>query len=161
MANENSTKAGQYLTFALGANWYGAPIRSVREINQMSTITPVPKTPPFVRGVINLRGKIIPVVDLRLKLGLTEAAYNKGTCVIVFEAEAGAVGVIVDQVNEVVDLSESQVEPSPALGGGPEMDYLIGMGKLNDRVLVLVDIVKSLSRETFMLTMKDLAGQAA
>ena len=163
MSEENLEKLaafpGQYLTFCLADNWYAVPIRFVREINQMSTITPVPRTPSFVKGVINLRGKIIPVVDLRLKFGLPEAKYDRSTCIVVIEAEAGNVGVIVDQVNDVVDLTDKQIEPSPTLGSSKHLEFLMGMGKLTDRVLILVDIVKSLSKENFMKAMSELADQ--
>ena len=106
-------EGGRYLTFMLRDEFYGVPISKVREINQITEITPVPKTPKFVEGVVNLRGKILPVVNLRQKLGFEKVAYNRETCIIVIEAQMGHVGVVVDAVREVVDLKEDQIEVPP------------------------------------------------
>ncbi|MEK6578331.1 MAG: chemotaxis protein CheW [Bdellovibrionota bacterium] len=141
-------KAGQYLTFVLKGRAYGLPIFTVREINQVTDITPVPQTPDFVIGVINLRGKVIPVVDLRLKFGLDFTPYNRETCIIVIEGENGQIGMIVDQVSEVVEFVQERIEPSPVLGD--ELNFITGMGKLEDRVIILVDIVKALSTDAMM-----------
>jgi purine-binding chemotaxis protein CheW len=151
-SNQSVALPGKYLTFSLTNNWYGIPISYVREINQITEITDIPRAPAFVKGVINLRGKIIPVVDLALKFGLAEVVRSRSTCVIVLEAESGQVGVIVDQVNEVIDFTAEQIETSPALNESQDLDFLMGLGKLPDRVLLLVDVVRSLSKESFMKT---------
>jgi purine-binding chemotaxis protein CheW len=147
--NDISTKAkpGQYLTFQLMAEQYGVPIETVREINRVGEITPVPRTPEYVKGVMNLRGKIIPVVNLRVKFGMDTQQYTRDTCIIVIDTEIGQVGMIVDSVKEVVDLVENQIEPSPVLGNEATMSFVRGMGKVDQRVIILVDIVSAFSHE--------------
>jgi purine-binding chemotaxis protein CheW len=140
-------KAGQYLTFQLMAEQYGVPIETVREINRVGEITPVPRTPECVKGVMNLRGKIIPVVNLRVKFGMEPQAYTRDTCIIVIDTQIGQVGMIVDSVKEVVDLKDNQIEPSPVLGNEASMTFVRGMGKVDQRVIILVDIVSSFSHE--------------
>lgn len=147
--SEMMTKAkpGQYLTFQLQAEQYGVPIETVREINRVGEITPVPRTPEYVKGVMNLRGKIIPVVNLRVKFGMETQQYTRDTCIIVIDTEIGQVGMIVDSVKEVVDLTENQIEPSPVLGNETTMSFVRGMGKVDQRVIILVDIVSAFSHE--------------
>jgi purine-binding chemotaxis protein CheW len=140
-------KAGQYLTFQLMAEQYGVPIETVREINRVGEITPVPRTPEYVKGVMNLRGKIIPVVNLRVKFGMNTQEYTRDTCIIVIDTEIGQVGMIVDSVKEVVDLVDNQIEPSPVLGNEASMSFVRGMGKVEQRVIILVDIVSAFSHE--------------
>lgn len=140
-----SAKPGQYLTFVLNSQLYGVPIGTVREINRLSEITPVPKTPNFVAGVMNLRGKVIPVVNLRTKLGFEQAAHTKETCIIVIETVVGQVGMIVDSVRGVIELVANQIEPTPNLGNSAETEFVLGMGKLENTVIILIDIVKALS----------------
>jgi purine-binding chemotaxis protein CheW len=111
----------------------------------MSEITPVPQTPHFVSGVMNLRGKVIPVVNLRLKLGLEKLAYSKETCIIVIESEFGQIGTIVDSVSGVIELNDSQLEPRPSLGNDGLLSYVMGMGKVDGQVIVLLAIVECLS----------------
>lgn len=142
---------GQYLTFVLKGQPYGVPIGTVREINRMSDITPVPQTPTFVAGVVNLRGKVIPVVDLRLKLGLEYIAQTKETCIIVIETDNGQVGTIVDSVRGVIELNDSQIEPAPALGDDETMRFIMGMGKVDNQVVVLLSIVECLSKNQLTL----------
>jgi len=141
----NKAKPGQYLTFQLMAEQYGVPIETVREINRVTEITPVPKTPDFVKGVMNLRGKIIPVVNLRVKFGMDAQDYTRDTCIIVIDTEIGQVGMIVDSVKEVVDLQDNQIEPSPMLGNESSMSFVRGMGKIDNRVIILVDVVSAFS----------------
>lgn len=147
--NEMSKKAkpGQYLTFQLQNEQYGVPIETVREINRVVEITPVPRTPEYVKGVMNLRGKIIPVVNLRVKFGMDAQEHTRDTCIIVIDTEIGQVGMIVDSVKEVADLNESQIEPSPILGNETTMSFVRGMGKVDNRVIILVDIVSAFSHE--------------
>ena len=150
MENDNNTaNTGQYLTFILKSQSYGVPIASVREINQLSDIVQIPKTPNFVMGVMNLRGKVIPVVDLRLKFGMDKVPRTKETCIVVIETASGQVGAVVDAVSEVVDLTLEQIGPPPVLGEEKELAFVKGMGKLSDKVIVLVDVVNALSKEEF------------
>ncbi len=139
-------KAGKYLTFALGDEEYGLEILTVREIIQMMDITAVPRTPSQVKGVINLRGKVIPVVDLRLKMGMPEADRTEMTCVIIVNVGEVEVGIIVDKVSEVLDIAGDDIEASPSFGR-VNTDFILGMGKSNDRVTILLDISKLLSSE--------------
>lgn len=143
-------KLGQYLTFHLKSEQYGLAIETVREINRVGEITPVPKTPTFMKGVMNLRGKIIPVVDLRVKFGMESQDYTRDTCIIVVDSEIGQVGMIVDAVKEVADLTKEQIEPPPVLGNEAQLSFVRGMGKLENRVIILVDVVAALSHENLM-----------
>ncbi len=147
MDSNQKASPGQYLTFQLDSEQYGVPIESVREINRVGEITPVPKTPGYVKGVMNLRGKIIPVVNLRVKFGMKEQAYTRDTCIIVIDAAIGQLGMIVDAVKEVVDLPENQIEPAPILGHTQTLSFVRGMGKLEDRVIILVDILSAFTRD--------------
>jgi len=143
-----SASPGQYLTFLLRGQVYAVTIGSVREINRVGEITPVPQAPEFVAGVINLRGKVIPVVDLRLKFGLPFSNFSKETCIVVIEVENGQVGAIVDSVSGVVDFAEGQIEPAPALGGDAGRSFVVGMGKMDGKVCVIVDVVRALGRDS-------------
>lgn len=142
-----NAKAGQYLTFQLMSEQYGVPIETVREINRVGEITPVPKTADFVKGVMNLRGKIIPVVNLRVRFGMDSQDYTRDTCIIVIDTDIGQVGMIVDSVKEVVDLHDSQIEPPPMLGHDRTLTFVRGMGKIEQRVIILVDVVSAFSAE--------------
>ncbi len=145
VAEATGAKAGQYLTFVLGGEVYGLGILQVREIIGMMDITAVPQTPQFVKGVINLRGRVVPVVDARLKFGMPEAEQTDLTCIIVVDTGQADVGFIVDEVSEVVDIPADQIEDAPSFGAGVDTDLILGMGKGGDRVTVLLDISKALS----------------
>ncbi len=151
-------RAGKYLIFHLGAEEFGTDVLKVREIMGMQDITNVPQTPPFVKGVINLRGKVIPVVDLRLKFGLASEEYTTRTCIIVVQAQQNddvlMIGIIVDGVAEVLMLSESEIEDTPDFGPGIETPYLKGMAKIKGKVKILLDIDR-------VLSMTDLDGLSA
>jgi purine-binding chemotaxis protein CheW len=142
-ANSNAHK---YLTFCLGNEQYGIEILRVREIIGLIAITPLPRTPDFVKGVMNLRGRIIPVMDLRRRFGLAETETTKETCIIVVDAanaesgEQNLTGVIVDSVREVQDIPAEAVEPAPEFGMAVPLDYIQGMGKAKDKVVVLLDV---------------------
>ena len=138
-------KAGKYLTFALAEEEYGLEILKVREIIQMMDITAVPRTPSQVKGVINLRGKVIPVVDLRLKFGLEEAERTDETCIIVVNVGEIEVGIIVDRVSEVLNIQGDDIEDAPSFGANVDKSFILGMGKTNDRVTILLDSGKVLS----------------
>lgn len=147
MSEKFKAQPGQYLTFQLMSEQYGVAIETVREINQYGEVTPVPRTPDFVKGVMNLRGKIIPVINLRLKFGMDSQSNTRDTCIIVIDTEIGQVGMIVDSVKEVVDLQATQIEPAPVLGNEKSMSFVRGMGKIDNRVVILVDIVSAFSVE--------------
>ena len=141
--------AGKYLTFELGGEVYGLEILKVQEIIGMMTVTRVPKTPGFVRGVINLRGKVIPVVDLRLKFGLDAKEDTERTCIIVVQVQGEDIqvtmGIIVDEVSEVMDVDGEQIEPPPEFGASVDTEFIMGMGKVDQRVVMLLDVDKVLS----------------
>ncbi len=140
---------GKYLSFVLGDEIYGVDIMKVQEINGLTQATRVPRTPDYVRGVINLRGKVIPVIDLRSKLTMATAEDTEKTCNIVVQVEHGdefiTMGVIVDDVSEVLSFTDEEIEPPPAFGSGVQADFITGMGKLDDCVVILLDIAKVLS----------------
>lgn len=135
-----ANKSGQYLTFKLRSEFFGIPIADIREINQCGDVTPVPHSAQAVKGVMNLRGKIIPVVNLRVKFGMIDQEITKESCIIVIEAVCGQVGVIVDSVNEVIDLRDDQIEDSPSLAQEGQTSLVTGVGKLEKHVVLLVDI---------------------
>jgi len=144
-------KAGKYLTFLLGSEIYGIDIMKVQEIIGIMAITRVPRTPSFIRGVINLRGKVIPVVDVRLKFGMDALESTGRSCVIVVRIYRNnspvTTGLIVDSVSEVLDIRPDQIEDSPSFGENVNTDYILGMGKCGDKVVMLLDIDRVLSRE--------------
>lgn len=152
----DSANAGKFLTFRLGEEEYGVEILRVREIIGLIDITPLPRTPSFVKGIINLRGKIIPVIELRRKFGLNSVEFTDETCVIVMEAtdaeetEQFQIGVIVDTVSEVLDIARDSIEPAPRFGHALNTDFILGMGKVKtadeEKVIVLLDIDAVLSQ---------------
>jgi purine-binding chemotaxis protein CheW len=145
------TREGKYLTFVLAAEEYGLEILRVREILGTMPITPVPQTPEFVKGVINLRGKVIPVIDLRLKFGMPAVDYTQETCIIVVEVDGVQMGVIVDTVSEVLDITDSQIEDAPRFGTQVDTSFILGMGKIGDKVKILLDIARVLSSEELVV----------
>lgn len=132
----------QLVTFVVGHEEFAVPILSVQEINRMMQITRVPQSPPFVEGVINLRGKIIPVVDLRRRFGLEAASNSEDNRIVVVEVSGRVIGFTVDRVNEVLRIERSIVEPAPAMVTGTDTDYVQGVGKLEDRLLILIDLTR-------------------
>jgi purine-binding chemotaxis protein CheW len=142
-------KEGKYLTFALAHEEYGLEILKVREIIGYIDVTAVPQTPPYVKGVVNLRGQVIPVIDLRTKFGMETAEVTDETCIIVVEiAHAGRkfnTGIIVDRVQEVLDIAGGQIEEAPQFGASVNTDFILGMGKVGDSVKILLDIDKVLA----------------
>jgi len=145
------TRAGKYLTFQLANEEFGICVLKVREIMGMQEITAVPQTPPHIKGVINLRGKVVPVVDLRLKFGILTSEYTQRTCIIVtqVQGEAGLVlmGIIVDGVSEVLNLAASEIEDTPDFGEEIAGQYLLGMAKVKGKVKILLDIDRVLSTQ--------------
>ncbi|MCP4399671.1 MAG: purine-binding chemotaxis protein CheW [bacterium] len=146
-AVEENTRSGKYLTFVIDDEEYGLEILKVREIIGIMDITAVPKTPNFVKGVINLRGKVIPVIDLRLKFGMEEAEQTEETCIIVISVNDLEIGIIVDRVSEVQDISGQDIEDSPEFGAQVDTTFILGMGKTNDRVTILLDISRVIGSE--------------
>ncbi len=137
-------RAGKYLTFHLDNDEFGIHVLKVREIMGLQEITVVPQTPDFVRGVINLRGKIVPVLDLRLKFGLAEREYTERTCIIVVQTGGKGVptmvGLIVEGVSDVLSLTGAEIESAPDFGQGVTIPYLLGVAKVNGKVTMLLDI---------------------
>ena len=143
-AGKNDERAGKYLVFHLGREEFGIRVLKVREIMGVQDITAVPQTPIYVKGVINLRGKVIPVVDLRLKFGLPETEYTQRTCIIVVQVQGEAgimpMGIVVDGVAEVLNLAPGDIEDTPDFGQGVVTPYLLGMAKIKGKVKILLEI---------------------
>lgn len=143
---------GKYLTFALCGEEYGIPILQVKEIIGITSITRMPEMPDYVKGVINLRGKVIPVTDMRLRFDLVPMDYNERTCIIVVEVESGQakvpVGLVVDAVSEVANVKEADIEETPHLGAASHIEYVSGLAKLQGNVKILLDINRIFSPET-------------
>ncbi len=129
----------QYLTFTLGSESYGLEILRVQEIKGFSAITPIPNTPPHIKGVMNLRGTVVPVVDLRIKFAFEKAEYNQFTVIIVVNVGTKVVGLVVDAVSDVLNIPDADVDPTPELGG-TDVSFLTGMAKSGDRLVALLDI---------------------
>jgi purine-binding chemotaxis protein CheW len=142
-------RAGKYLTFTLGHEVYGLEILKVQEILGMIGTTRVPGTPEYIRGVVNLRGKVIPVVDLRLKFGMESVPDTEKTCIIVAPVASRqgriTMGIIVDEVYEVLRIDGNQIEPTPSFGASVDTESLLGIGKVGEKVILLLDIDKVLA----------------
>jgi purine-binding chemotaxis protein CheW len=151
MSIASITDTRQYLTFQLGDEVFALGVSNVREILEFTTVTKVPKTPEFMRGVINLRGSVVPVLDMRLKFGLTRTEKTVDTCIIVvevsFEEENTIIGALVDSVQEVFDLESDQIEPAPKIGTQLKTGFIKGMGKRDDHFIILLDIDKVFTSE--------------
>jgi purine-binding chemotaxis protein CheW len=142
---------GQYLTFTLGGETYAVDSRTVREIIQYSSMTTVPLMPDFVRGVINLRGAVVPVIDLQARLGGPATEFGKKTCIVIFDVERAGerveLGLMVDAVSEVVAIPGSAIEPPPQFGGGLRREFIRGMGKIGGRFVIILETDKALDIE--------------
>jgi purine-binding chemotaxis protein CheW len=143
------TETRQYLTFNLGEESFAIDVAHVREILEFTTVTKVPRTPEFMRGVINLRGSVVPVMDMRLKFGLVKTEKTVNTCIIVVEVavdeETTVLGALVDSVQEVFELEANQIEPSPKMGTGLRTEFIKGIGKRDDRFVIILDVDKLFS----------------
>lgn len=160
--SRTTAQGGKYLTFSLAAEEYGLEILKVREIIGIMDITSMPQMPSYVKGVINLRGKVIPVIDLRLKFGLPPADYTEQTCIVVVDCGT-LVGVIVDTVQEVLDIQSNQIDPPPPLGATVDTSFVLGMGKVKDDVKILLDIDRVLASDQLAAALAgagDEAGEA-
>ena len=144
-------REGKYLTFTMDNEEYGIGILKIKEIIGMMPITPVPRTPEHVKGVINLRGKVIPVVDLRLRFGMEAIDYTERTCIIVVEIASPTgtvqIGIVVDSVSEVLNIKAEDIEDTPTFGTKLDTDYILGMAKMEGGVKILLDIDKVLNTE--------------
>ena len=150
MSASNTHKAdrgGKFLTFFLSTEEYGIEILKVQEIIGVMPITPIPRTPAFIKGVINLRGRIIPIIDLRLKLSMEEVKHTEETCFIVVKAHEMHMGVVVDKVSEVLNIAGENVEDAPSMGQEINTRYILGIGKAGSKVKLLLDIEKVLSEK--------------
>ena len=145
--DEEDAMKDRYLTFRVGDEVYGLDIQYVIEIVGMQRITDVPDMPDFVKGVINLRGKVIPVIDIRRRFQMEDREYDDRTCVIVVNINTNSIGLVVDMVNEVLDIPEASVSAPPKVGQGTSSRYLKGMGKVGDEVKILLDVQKLLFEE--------------
>jgi purine-binding chemotaxis protein CheW len=153
---DTSVHEGKFLTFALGNEEYGVEILKVREIMGLMEITTVPQTPEYMKGVINLRGKVIPIIDLRLKFAMPEVEHTKETCIIVVEVGSAQIGIIVDSVSEVTDIRGEDIEEAPSFGQGIDTNFIMGLGKVKEKIIILLDIERVLSSEEM-----EIVGQLA
>ncbi len=166
MSTTEITETTQYLTFKLGDEIFALDISKVREVLDFTTVTKVPRTPDFMRGVINLRGSVVPVVDMRLKFGMTMTDKTVNTCIIITEisldGDTTVLGALADSVQEVIDLEPDQIEPAPRIGTRLKTDFIRGMGKRDDHFIMILDIDRVFSAEELSLVQDaDTAAAAA
>jgi purine-binding chemotaxis protein CheW len=165
-ANQRSSKeeaelsGGEYLTFILGEEEYGIEILKVQEIRSYEAVTKIANTPEFIKGVINLRGSIVPIIDLRMRFKLSKAEYNDTTVVIILNLNNRTMGMVVDGVSDVLELKSSQISPVPELVSSIDTKYLLGLGTVDERMLILVDIEQLMSSKEMAL-MEAASGNAA
>jgi purine-binding chemotaxis protein CheW len=156
------TETTQYLTYKLGDETFALDITKVREVLDFTTVTKVPRTPEFMRGVINLRGSVVPVVDLRLKFGMTRTENSVNTCIIITEVtvdgDTTILGCLADSVQEVLDLDEEHIAPAPRIGTKLRTEFIMGMGKRDDRFIIILDIDKVFSSDELALVKQDQAA---
>jgi purine-binding chemotaxis protein CheW len=156
-ANQRSSKeeaelsGGEYLTFILGEEEYGIEILKVQEIRSYEAVTKIANTPEFIKGVINLRGSIVPIIDLRMRFKLSKAEYNDTTVVIILNLNNRTMGMVVDGVSDVLELKSSQISPVPELVSSIDTKYLLGLGTVDERMLILVDIEQLMSSKEMAL----------
>lgn len=141
----------EYLTFTLGKEEYGIDILKVQEIRGYDTVTHIANAPDFIKGVINLRGVIVPIVDMRIKFRLGEATYHEFTVVIIMNVLGRIIGMVVDGVSDVVALTPEQIRPAPEMGAAMDTDYITGLGTVNEQMLILVDIEKLMGSEEMQI----------
>lgn len=155
MPATDTEKAATYLTFMLGEEIFAIDVKNVREVLDFTSITRVPRTPDFMRGVINLRGGVVPVIDMRLKFGMESTENTVDTCVIVMEinldGDTTVVGALADSVKEVFDLDPGQIEPPPSIGTRMKIEFIQGMGKSDDHFIIILDIDKVFSADELSL----------
>ena len=153
--NAPDSHEGKYLTFSLGQEEYGIGILKIKEIIGLMRITPIPQTPEYVKGVTNLRGKVIPVIDLRLRFGMETVENDERTCIVVVEITNARghvqIGLVVDSVSEVLNIRGSEIEETPTFGTTCRTDYILGMAKTEGRVKILLDIDRVLSNDEMQM----------
>ncbi len=149
MAAEESSR--EFLTFVLGKEEYGIEILKVQEIRGYDSVTQIANTPAFIKGVINLRGVIVPIVDMRIKFNLGQVTYDEFTVVIILNVANRVLGMVVDSVSDVLTLSAEQIKPAPEFGSGIDTAYLTGIGAVDDRMLILIDIEKLMTSSEMAL----------
>ena len=154
MAAKIISSQGQFLTFTLGKEIFALDIVKVREVLELTTVSEIPRTPEYMKGVINLRGHAVPVVDMRLKLGMSQTEHTVDTCIIIlevaFDGDAIVMGALVDSVREVFEMSENDIEPAPKMGAAIEASYIKGMGRQDDQFIIIVDVDRIFSEEELM-----------
>ncbi|MEW6419549.1 MAG: chemotaxis protein CheW [Nitrospirota bacterium] len=159
------TETTQYLTFKLDEEVFALDISKVREVLDFTTVTKVPRTPDFMRGVINLRGNVVPVVDMRLKFGMSMTEKTVNTCIIIVEinmdGESTVLGALADSVQEVIDLESDQIEPAPRIGTHLRTEFINGMGKRNDHFIIILDIDRVFSTDELAMVQDTGVGVAA
>jgi len=160
MSEQTAVERSAYLTFGIGDELFALGVNNVREVLDVEQITRIPRMPDFVRGVINLRGSLVPVVDLRKKLGMQGVQDTDNACIIVVEVsidgEAAVIGALADSVQAVLDLAEIDIEPPPGIGPDQDTDHIYGMGKHDDHLMIILDIDRIFSaRELFVVKRKD------
>jgi len=163
-ATKEAVEQQQYLTFLLAGEEYAISILQVKEIIEYDTVTTVPKTPKWIRGVINLRGSVVPVVDLGVKFGMEERAVTKTSCIVIietrFEGQNATIGIVADAVSQVMDLAADDIRPVPEFGTRIKVDYLLGMAQLGKKFALLLDVDKVLSTDE-LLHLTELSGDKA
>ncbi|HTV16842.1 MAG TPA: chemotaxis protein CheW [Acidobacteriaceae bacterium] len=151
MSVNGITETRQYLTFKLGNEVFATDVAKVREVLDLTTITAIPRTPDFMSGVINLRGTVVPVVDLRLCLGMSKTESTRNTCIVVVEVllenESTTIGALADSVEEVIDLEPEQIQPAPRIGTQIRTDFIRGMGKRDTQFIMILDIDRVFSAD--------------
>jgi len=166
MIDKSTSSQGQYLTFTLGKEIFALDIVKVREVLEITTVSEIPRTPEYMKGVINLRGHAVPVVDMRLKLGMSEITHTVDTCIIILEVcfgeEVVVMGALVDSVREVFEMDQSDIEPAPKMGAAIEASYIMGMGRQEDQFIIIVDVNAIFSEEEIAVAqnIKDQAEEA-
>lgn len=155
---DENTQEDKYLTFVLGNEEYGIEIRHVTEIIGIQYVTPVPDMPVYVKGVINLRGKVIPVMDVRMRFSMHEKEYNDRTCIIVINVNDQSVGLIVDQVSEVLDIPKNNIEPPPRVHKGESSKFIQGMGKVGEKVKIILNADRLLHGEELEAVQNNIAA---
>ena len=151
--SDTAAQINQYLTFILGTETFAIGILAIKEIIEFSSLTEVPMMPPYVRGVINLRGAAVPVIDLAVRFSRAAAPVTKRTCIVIIEVMVNearqVIGIVVDAVNEVLDIRASDIEPPPTFGTGIRTDFMRGMGKVHGKFVIVLDVSNVLAFEEF------------
>ena len=165
MTNETNKITNSYLSFNLGEEEFAAHVSKVLNILEMTKITEVPKAPDYMKGVINLRGAVLPVIDTRIKFGMTPTVYTANTCIVVMEVEMGndmiQVGALVDSVQAVLEIENNQIQPPPSIGSKYKSDFIYGMAKVNDKFIMLLDMEKVFNSEEFVTVKENVEKEAS